>query len=69
LTLDGVSVQSSKGKRYDYAARTEKGNTARKGRNDFYSMLCDMYVRMAETPAGMVHSLGMTLRAEPSRHA
>ncbi len=68
LTMDGIRCESRKVKQYDYQAGTPEGNlTAQKARMDFYSVLSDMYVENVLLPLQKwLHSLGMTLRAEPS---
>lgn len=68
LTMDGVRVDSFKAKQYDYAA-SDEGDAAmiRKVRMDFYSVISDMYVENVLRPLQQwLHSLNMTLRAEPS---
>ena len=68
LTMDGVRCESRKTKQYDYQPQSEEGKkTARKVRMDFYNILSDMYAEKVLKPLQeWLHSLGMTLRAEPS---
>lgn len=68
LTVDGVRIESRKTKQYDYQPDSEAGRvTAGKVRMDYYSVLTDMYLENVLKPLqSWLHSLGMTLRAEPS---
>ena len=68
LTMDGIRCESRKSKQYDYQPQSDEGMlTARKVRMDFYSILSDMYAENVLKPLQeWLHSLGMTLRAEPS---
>ncbi len=68
LTIDGVRIQSKKEKKYDYQPDTEAGlATAWKVRMDYYDVLTCMYNENVLKPLqAWLHSLGMTLRAEPS---
>ncbi len=68
LTMDGIRCESRKVKQYDYQAESREGDrTVQKVRMDFYSVLSDMYVENVLKPLQKwLHSLGMTLRAEPS---
>lgn len=68
ITMNGVRVQSRAAKQYDYIAESDEHNaTAGKLRADFYRVLSDMYVENVLEPLQRwLHSLNMTLRAEPS---
>ncbi len=68
ITADNIRVVSSKAKQYDYAAENEKDNKlVQKVRMDFYSVLTAMYEENVLKPLQTwLHSLNMTLRAEPS---
>ena len=68
LTINGARVESHFAKKYDYYAADDAGNAlAFKVRTDFYSVLTDMYLENVLRPLQKwLHSLGMTLRAEPS---
>lgn len=68
LTTDRVRIQSKRIKEYDYEADNETGTaTAWKVRMDFYDVLTHMYTENVLKPLqNWLHSLNMTLRAEPS---
>jgi len=68
LTMDGVRVTSEQPKQYDYAASDDAGAAlAQKVRTDLYDVLSSMYLENVLKPLqSWLHSLGMTLRAEPS---
>lgn len=68
LTTDRVRIQSKRIKEYDYEANNEAGTaTAWKVRMDYYDVLTHMYAENVLKPLqSWLHSLNMTLRAEPS---
>ncbi|MFV0399291.1 MAG: glycosyl hydrolase [Oscillospiraceae bacterium] len=68
LTTDGVRVESKKAKQFDYTVSgAENLAVMKKVRNDFYSVISDMYVYNVLGPLQKwLHSLNMILRAEPS---
>ena len=68
ITMDGVRVTSEQPKRYDYTARDEAGKAlAARVQADLYGVLSSLYVENVLQPlSAWLHSLGMTLRAEPS---
>ena len=68
ITMDKARVSSGRAKKYDYEAADEADReTVRKARTDFYSVISDMYVENVLGPLQKwLHSLNMTLRAEPS---
>ena len=68
LTTDSVRVTSGKAKQYDYVASDPAGNAlAQKVRTDYYSVISVLYLENVLKPLQKwLHSLHMTLRAEPS---
>ncbi len=68
LTTDTVRVTSGKAKQYDYIASDPAGNAlAKKVRMDYCSVISDLYLENVLKPLQKwLHSLHMTLRAEPS---
>ena len=68
ITTDGVRITSERAKQYDYMASGDEWTArAEKIRMDYYSVISDMYVENVLAPLQKwLHSLNMTLRAEPS---
>lgn len=68
ITMDGARVASRRAKIYDYEVADEADReTALKVRTDFYNVISAMYVENVLGPLQKwLHSLNMTLRAEPS---
>lgn len=68
ITMDGVRIDSKASKKYDYQPdRQDDMADVEKVRMDFYSVVSDMYVEYVLKPLqAWLHSLNMTLRAEPS---
>ena len=68
ITMDTARVTAEKMKEYDYTIEKEGGaRILRKLRQDFYEVMSKMYVENVLTPlSDWLHSLNMTLRAEPS---
>lgn len=68
LTMDGVRIESKTAKKYDYNPEGQAEMLeVTKIRNDFYSVISDMYVENVLKPLQeWLHTLHMTLRAEPS---
>lgn len=66
ITMDKARVTAKCPKEYDYTA-PDADELIQKVRTDFYSVMSEMYVENVLSPLqSWLHSLGMTLRAEPS---